>query len=58
MNLTVTRRVRSLERCRFPFTPMNKTQLVAQVQKRLGASTSKAMAERATDTVLAAEKRG
>jgi nucleoid DNA-binding protein len=37
---------------------MNKTQLVAQVQQQLGASTSKAMAERATDAVLAAEKRG
>jgi DNA-binding protein HU-beta len=37
---------------------MNKAQLVAEVQKQLGTSASKATAERATDAVLRAVKRG
>lgn len=39
-------------------TPMNKASLVADVQKTLRNGTSKASAERATDAVLAAIKRG
>jgi DNA-binding protein HU-beta len=38
--------------------PMNKAALVDEVQKLLGDGTSKAAAERATDGVLAAVKRG
>ena len=38
--------------------PMNKAELVDEVQKQLGAAASKAAAERATDAVLAAVKRG
>jgi DNA-binding protein HU-beta len=37
---------------------MNKAELVDEVQKQLGAAASKAAAERATDAVLAAVKRG
>ena len=37
---------------------MNKAALVAEVQKLLKAGTSKAAAERATDAVFAAVKRG
>ena len=37
---------------------MNKAALVAEVQKLLSDGTSKAAAERATDAVLAAVKRG
>lgn len=37
---------------------MNKADLVDEVQKLLGNGTSKAAAERATDAVLAAVKRG
>lgn len=37
---------------------MNKAALVAEVQKLLNHGTSKAAAERATDAVLAAVKRG
>ena len=37
---------------------MNKASLVAEVQKIFGRGTSKASAERVTDTVLAAVKRG
>jgi len=37
---------------------MNKAELVEEVQKNLGAPASKAAAERATDAVLAAVKRG
>ena len=37
---------------------MNKATLVAEVQKLLSDGTSKAAAERATDAVLAAVKRG
>ena len=37
---------------------MNKAELIVEVQKRLGAEASKAAAERATDAVLAAVKRG
>lgn len=37
---------------------MNKASLVAEVQKIFGRGTSKASAERATDAVLAAVKRG
>jgi DNA-binding protein HU-beta len=37
---------------------MNKAELVDTVQKQLGASSSKAAAERAVDAVLAAVKRG
>ena len=39
-------------------TPMNKASLVADVQKILRNGTSKASAERATDAVLNAIKRG
>jgi DNA-binding protein HU-beta len=41
----------------FP-TPMNKATLVDEVQKILSNGTSKASAERATEAVLAAVKRG
>ena len=42
-----------------PLTPpMNKAVLVDEVQKILGNGTSKASAERATEAVLAAVKRG
>ncbi|MCX6956465.1 MAG: HU family DNA-binding protein [Verrucomicrobia bacterium] len=37
---------------------MNKAELVDEVQKQLGKGTSKAAAERATEAVLAAVKRG
>ncbi len=37
---------------------MNKAELVDEVQKQLGGATSKAAAERATEAVLAAVKRG
>jgi len=37
---------------------MNKAELVDAVQKNLGSAASKAAAERATDAVLAAVKRG
>ena len=37
---------------------MNKAELIAEVQKHLGGSASKAAAERATDAVLTAVKRG
>lgn len=37
---------------------MNKAELVEAVQQQLGSSASKAAAERATDAVLAAVKRG
>jgi DNA-binding protein HU-beta len=37
---------------------MNQAELVDAVQKHLGGSTTKAAAERATDAVLAAVKRG
>ena len=37
---------------------MNKAQLVAEVQKSLGADTSKAAAERSTEAVLEAIKKG
>lgn len=37
---------------------MNKAALVAEVQKLLGSGTSKAAAERATEAVLTAVKRG
>ena len=37
---------------------MNKAELIVEVQKHLGGSSSKAAAERATDAVLAAVKRG
>ncbi len=37
---------------------MNKAELVEEVKKNLGATASKAAAERATDAVLAAVKRG
>ncbi len=37
---------------------MNKSELVAAVQKHLGAGTPKAAAERAVDAVLASVKRG
>ncbi len=37
---------------------MNKAELIDEVQKRLGPGASKAAAERATDAVLAAVKRG
>lgn len=39
-------------------TPMNKAALVAEVQKLLAGDASKAAAERATEAVLAAVKRG
>ena len=39
-------------------TPMNKAALVDEVQKILSNGTSKASAERATEAVLAAVKRG
>jgi DNA-binding protein HU-beta len=39
-------------------TPMNKAALVDEVQKLLRDGTSKAVAERATEAVLAAVKRG
>ncbi len=58
MDLTVTPGGSSHPRFRSPFTPMNKAQFVLEVQKQLGAATSKATAERATDAVLAAVKRG
>lgn len=38
--------------------PMNKAALIAEVQKLMDRGTSKAAAERATDAVLAAVKRG
>jgi len=37
-----------------PEYPMNKAELIDEVQRRLGAETSKAAAERAVDAVLAA----
>jgi len=37
---------------------MNKAELIGEVQKHLGAASSKAAAERATEAVLAAVKRG
>lgn len=37
---------------------MNKTELIREVQKYLGAAASNAAAERATEAVLAAVKRG
>lgn len=37
---------------------MNKAELVDEVQKQLGGAASKAAAERATEAVLAAVKRG
>ena len=37
---------------------MNKTELVEEVQKQLGAGTTKAAAERAVEAVLAGVKRG
>jgi nucleoid DNA-binding protein len=37
---------------------MNKAELIDEVQKHLGADVSKAAAERATDAVLSAVKRG
>ena len=37
---------------------MNKTELVAEVQKSLGSDTSKAVAERAVEAVLEAIKKG
>jgi DNA-binding protein HU-beta len=37
---------------------MNKAELIDEVQKQLGDTVSKAAAERATDAVLAAVKRG
>jgi DNA-binding protein HU-beta len=37
---------------------MNKAELVAEVQRQLGGAGSKAAAERATDAVLSAVKRG
>ena len=37
---------------------MNKAELVAEVQRQLGGTGSKAAAERATDAVLSAVKRG
>lgn len=40
------------------FTPMNKASLVADVQKLLRNGASKASAERATEAVLTAIKRG
>src|SRR5262249_62283989 len=40
------------------FTPMNKAALVDEVQRILNHGTSKAAAERATEAVLAAVKRG
>lgn len=39
-------------------TPMNKAELIREVQKHLGAASSNAAAERATEAVLAAVKRG
>lgn len=41
-----------------PHALMNKAKLVDEVQKQLGAKASKAAAERATDAVLEAVKRG
>jgi DNA-binding protein HU-beta len=41
-----------------PQTPMNKADLVDEVQKIMSNGTSKAAAERATEAVLAAVKRG
>ncbi len=38
--------------------PMNKAELIDEVQSRLGAETSKAAAERAVDAVLAAVGKG
>ena len=38
--------------------PMNKTELVAEVQKQLGNGVTKVAAERAVEAVLAAMKRG
>ena len=57
MGLTVSRGDPSLA-SRF-FTPqMNKAALVAEVQKLSSAGTSRAAAERATDAVFSAIKRG
>ena len=42
----------------FHFTPMNKAALVNEVRKILANGTSKAAAERATEAVLSAVKRG
>ena len=53
MSLTAWNRVSSLAT-----SPMNKAALVDEVQKILSNGTSKASAERATEAVLAAVKRG
>ena len=53
MGLTVAGRISSLAG-----PPMNKTQLIHEVQKLLANGTSKAAAERAAEAVLAAVKRG
>src|SRR5688572_24367279 len=56
MSLTAGGAVSSL--AAFFSNPMNKSSLVAEVQKILSNGTSKAAAERATEAVLAAVKRG
>jgi len=56
LSLTGVGGVHSL--CPFFKHPMNKAGLVDAVQKILGKGTSKAAAERATEAVLAALKRG
>ncbi len=56
MDLTGPAGVSSLPR--FIPTPMNKAALVDEVQKLLNGGSSKAAAERATEAVLAAVKRG